>query len=102
MNANQFWHHYTHILTGYLSTVGVALRVADAIPHIRQECERSGGGAITYVCDPVLGDNGKLYLPKEFVAAYRQRLVPLADVLLPNQTECEFLSGRRIRTELDA
>lgn len=41
------------------------------------------------VCDPVLGDNGQLYVPKELVAIYRDRLVPLADIITPNQFEAE-------------
>lgn len=41
------------------------------------------------VCDPVLGDNGKLYTPKEFVAIYRTDIIPHATILTPNQTEVE-------------
>lgn len=39
------------------------------------------------VCDPVLGDEGKLYVPQEFVAIYRDQLLPMASVITPNQTE---------------
>lgn len=41
------------------------------------------------VCDPVLGDNGKLYVPEELVAIYRDEVVPRATVVTPNQFECE-------------
>lgn len=44
------------------------------------------------VCDPVLGDNGKLYVPKELVALYRDSVVPLADIVTPNQFECEYVA----------
>jgi pyridoxine kinase len=54
------------------------------------------------VCDPVLGDGGRLYVPPSFVAIYRDNLLPLADVALPNQTEAEFLTGVTIVTRDDA
>lgn len=37
------------------------------------------------VCDPVMGDEGKLYVAPELVKAYRERIMPLANVLVPNQ-----------------
>lgn len=44
------------------------------------------------MCDPVLGDNGKLYVPPELVARYRSDVIPLADVVTPNQFEVEQLT----------
>ena len=38
------------------------------------------------------GDNGKLYVPEERVAIYREEVVPLASVLTPNQFEAEALT----------
>ena len=46
---------------------------------------------LCYVCDPVLGDEGKLYVPKELVSAYRKTLIPLAAIVTPNQFEVEQL-----------
>ena len=54
------------------------------------------------VCDPVLGDGGKLYVPTELVEAYRAEVVPLAAVVTPNQFEAELLTGRAVRTVDDA
>lgn len=54
------------------------------------------------VCDPVMGDNGALYVPPSFVSIYRDRLLPLADVMTPNQTEAEQLSGIPIRDQRSA
>lgn len=48
------------------------------------------------MCDPVLGDNGQLYVPEELVPIYRERIVPLADVVTPNQFEAELLTGVKI------
>lgn len=41
------------------------------------------------VCDPVMGDNGKLYVPQESADVYRDEIVPIADFVTPNQFECE-------------
>lgn len=45
--------------------------------------------------DPVLGDDGRLYLPEEVVPAYKS-LLREADLILPNQFEAELLSGTTI------
>jgi len=55
-----------------------------------------------YVCDPVLGDNGKLYVPKELVDVYRKEVIPLANVVTPNQFEVEQLTGISVKTMDDA
>ena len=54
------------------------------------------------MCDPVLGDGGKLYVPPELVGAYREALVPLAAVVTPNQFEAELLTGRPVQSLDDA
>ena len=48
-----------------------------------------------------MGDNGHFYVPEELLAVYRDTIVPLADVLLPNQFEAEQLSGMKIANEED-
>lgn len=37
----------------------------------------------------MLGDDGALYVPKEFVEIYRDEVVPMAHLLTPNQFESE-------------
>lgn len=54
------------------------------------------------VCDPVLGDNGHLYVPESFVGIYRDELLPLAHISTPNQFEAELLSGVKIEDEASA
>lgn len=51
------------------------------------------GSFVVAVCDPVLGDNGKLYVPEELVQAYKQHIIPLVHLLTPNQFELELLTG---------
>ena len=50
----------------------------------------------------MLGDEGKLYVPDDLVAVYREDVVALATILTPNQFECELLSGLKVTTEPEA
>ncbi len=55
------------------------------------------------MCDPVMGDYGPgMYVPESLLPIYRERILPLADVCLPNQFEAELLTDRKISTESDA
>ncbi|XP_068642946.1 pyridoxal kinase [Aristolochia californica] len=88
--------YYTHLLTGYIGSVSflnTILQVAEKL--------RSINPGLIYVCDPVLGDEGKLYVPPELVSVYREKVVPVASMLTPNQFEAEQLTGFRITTERD-
>eukprot|EP00050_Salpingoeca_kvevrii_P001455 m.170181 g.170181 ORF g.170181 m.170181 type:complete len:343 (-) comp10375_c0_seq9:3516-4544(-) len=48
---------------------------------------------LIYVCDPVMGDDGKLYVPEDLVPIFRDELTPLANIITPNQFELELLTG---------
>ena len=86
----------TRLLTGYIGSVEAIRACVRALPLMR--CSQP----FQFWCDPVLGDNGRLYVPQALVDVYRDEVVPLADALLPNQFEAEVLSGISIRTEADA
>eukprot|EP00392_Amoebophrya_sp_AT5.2_P003046 g3051.t1 len=79
---------YSHVLTGYIGSKVLLSRIAKIVADLR---ERSPD--LIYVCDPVLGDNGKFYAPQEMVAAFVQDILPLATILTPNQFECEVLAA---------
>lgn len=53
------------------------------------------------VCDPVMGDNGKMYVPEDLLPIYRDEIIPLADIITPNQYEVELLTEKKITTEDD-
>ena len=38
-----------------------------------------------------MGDNGNMYEPKELLHIYRDKLIPLADVITPNQFKVELV-----------
>jgi len=55
-----------------------------------------------YVCDPVLGDDGVFYVPRELVTVYKEEVISLATILTPNQFECEVLSDVAITDSASA
>lgn len=80
------------LLTGYLGQPDAAAVVSDALARLRR-----ANPAARFVCDPVLGDDGQLYVPAALVDHYRERLLPAADIATPNMFELGLLSGRAVR-----
>ena len=85
---NEVISGYTHILTGYNGSLSCLQHNYQVI----EEVKRVNPQAI-YVCDPVLGDAGKMYVPPELLPFYRDHLISLADILTPNDFEAELLTG---------
>ncbi|KAF6138926.1 hypothetical protein GIB67_025655 [Kingdonia uniflora] len=81
---------------GYIGSVSFLDTVLQVVDKLR-----SVNPKLTYVCDPVMGDEGKLYVPQDLVAVYREKVVPVASMLTPNQFEAEQLTGLRITSERD-
>jgi len=93
---------YSHLLTGYIGSKSVLEQVVDLIQRLRESDD-----SIVYFCDPVLGDNGKLYVPsmQDLVDVYRDQIIPMCTVLTPNQFEAEMLTDIKItdlRSALEA
>uniref|UniRef100_A0A3P9LZ79 Pyridoxal kinase n=1 Tax=Oryzias latipes TaxID=8090 RepID=A0A3P9LZ79_ORYLA len=90
-------HHYDYILTGYSRDTSFLETVVDIIKELK-----TANPGLVYVCDPVLGDQGAMYVPENLLPIYKTKVVPLADILTPNQFEAELLTGRTIKTAADA
>ncbi|XP_028176583.1 pyridoxal kinase [Ostrinia furnacalis] len=84
--------YYTHFLTGYSRSPDSLKQIAEIIKKLRQKNPN-----LVYVCDPVMGDNGKMYVPEEILPVYRDIVVPLADILTPNQFEAELITGIQMK-----
>jgi pyridoxine kinase len=77
------------VLSGYLGGSGVGEAVVDAVRQVK-----AANGAALYCCDPVIGDVGKgVYVRGGLPELLRDRALPCADILTPNQFELAFLSG---------
>ncbi len=80
-----------HILTGYIGSESFLRAVVTMVRKMK-----AVNPQVRYVCDPVLGDIGRFYVPQQLVKVYKDEIIPLADVLTPNQFEVEQLTGVRI------
>lgn len=76
------------VLTGYFGTAAQPRAVARLI-----EALRKNNPDLIYVCDPVMGDLGGLYIPQPTAEAIRDELLPLATIATPNRYELAWLSG---------
>ncbi|XP_011300369.1 pyridoxal kinase [Fopius arisanus] len=85
--------HYSHLLTGYVGSASFLRKIGQLVPILRKKNPK-----LVYVCDPVLGDNGKTYVPDELIEIYKTEIVPLADIVTPNQFEFELLTDVKIGT----
>jgi pyridoxine kinase len=81
----------TAVLSGYLGDASQAEAVASLVRAVKEK----NPGAL-YVCDPVMGDSGGLYVPEATALALRDRLVPLADIATPNRYELEWMTGAKL------
>ena len=91
--------NFDMMLSGYVpgaAAVEAVGRIAEELrARAREQHETSSPGGFFWVLDPVMGDNGKLYVADDVVPAYKQ-LLHHADLILPNQFEAELLSGVKI------
>ncbi|MCW8305915.1 pyridoxal kinase [Acidiphilium sp. PA] len=76
------------VTSGYLGAATAVPVVCDAVARAR-----AAHPAALYACDPVIGDAGRVYVPPALVAAFRDVLLPLADIAFPNPFELEILTG---------
>ncbi|KAB7498431.1 Pyridoxal kinase, partial [Armadillidium nasatum] len=78
--------NYSHLLTGYIGSISFLQAVKNVVSLVKEHNPNA-----IYVCDPVMGDNGKMYVPQELLPVYRDQIIPLANIVTPNQFEAEIL-----------
>lgn len=104
---------YTHLLTGYIGSASFLKRVALLVTTLKAKNPNLTYGTLSFnsnflcdqiffmiytyytfsilVCDPVMGDNGKMYVPEALKEIYKEEIIPLADIVTPNQFELEYV-----------
>ena len=81
------------VITGYFASPEQVEIVAALIKRLK--CK-------TVLIDPVLGDDGKLYVAQAVAEAIREQLLPLATILTPNAFELSWLTGLPTQTPMQA
>ncbi|HEX8166448.1 MAG TPA: pyridoxal kinase PdxY [Beijerinckiaceae bacterium] len=82
-------HACDGVLSGYMGAADIGAAILSAVVRVR-----AANPAALYCCDPVIGDVGRgVFVRPGIPELMRDRAVPAADIITPNQFELDFLSG---------
>jgi pyridoxine kinase len=82
------------VLSGYLGDPASGRAIISAVKKVRSHAP----GAL-YCCDPVMGDVGRgFYVKPEIPDVFKNEVIPLADIVTPNQFELNALTGINAET----
>lgn len=86
------------VLSGYMGDAAIGEAVMDAFARVR-----AANPAAVWCCDPVIGDVGRGVFVRPGIPEFmRDRAVPAAGIVTPNQFELEWLTGRQVVSLDDA
>ena len=86
------------VLSGYMGGADIGAAILDAVATVRR-----ANPAARYCCDPVIGDVGRGIFVRDGIPQFmKEKAVPAADIVTPNQFELDYLAGRESRTLADA
>ncbi|GIZ43291.1 hypothetical protein CKM354_000652300 [Cercospora kikuchii] len=86
--------HFDMMLSGYCPSAALVEEVGK-IAREQKLRASTKPGSFFWVLDPVMGDNGRIYVAEDTVPVYK-KLLKDADLILPNQFEAELLSEIKI------
>ncbi|KAG8950022.1 putative pyridoxal kinase [Tulasnella sp. 424] len=75
------------VLTGFIPGSEALKVVAELVKQLK-----TTRPSLPYILDPVMGDEGRIYVDADVVPIYRDMLLPLATVITPNWFEVELLT----------
>ena len=77
------------VLSGYLGSADIGEAVVEMVARVK-----SANPAARYCCDPVIGDSHSGVFVREGVPEFiKERALPVADIITPNQFELDYLAG---------
>ena len=77
------------VLSGYLGGEAIVEVVLDAVARVK-----AANPAATYTCDPVMGNaKSGCFVAPAIPPLIRERALPVADIITPNQFELGFMTG---------
>lgn len=81
--------HVDAILSGYQGGEGIGDVIIDAVARVKAANPKA-----LYACDPVMGNaKSGCFVAPAIPELLRERVVPVADIITPNQFELGFLTG---------
>ena len=82
------------VLSGYMGAADIGEAILEAVATVK-----SANPSAKYCCDPVIGDVGRGIFVREGIPEFmKEKAVPAADVITPNQFELEYLAGHECKT----
>jgi pyridoxine kinase len=85
------------VISGYLGSPDTGEAVVDAVARVK-----GANPAARYCCDPVIGDADRGVFVRAGIPEFiKERMLPIADLLTPNQFELDYLGGRTTATMAD-
>ena len=85
------------VLSGYMGGADVGAAILDAVAAVKR-----ANPAARYACDPVIGGAGRgIFGARGIPEFMKERAVPAADIITPNQFELDYLAGCESRTLAD-
>jgi pyridoxine kinase len=86
------------VLSGYMGGADIGAAILDAVATVKR-----ANPAARYCCDPVIGDIRRgIFVRKGIPEFLRDKAVPAADIVTPNQFELDYIAGRESKTLTDA
>lgn len=79
------------VITGYFVSAEQVEIAADLIKRLKAK-----NPDLTYLCDPIMGNEGGMYVQQSVAEAICREFLPLADVIKPNRNELEWICGRAL------
>ncbi|QYJ04006.1 pyridoxal kinase PdxY [Nocardioides panacisoli] len=81
--------HCDAVLSGYQGSPQIAEVIVEAVRRVKD-----ANPAATYTCDPVMGNaRSGCFVDPAIPPLIREHVVPVADIITPNQFELGFLTG---------
>lgn len=90
---------YDVLLSGYIPSADVLHEVTTIARDLKFKRNTMHQGRFFWVLDPVMGDQGRLYVSQELVQGYKNAIksgTESPDLVVPNSFELELLSGIRL------
>ena len=82
------------VLSGYMGGADIGAAILDAVETVRR-----ANPSAHYCCDPVIGDVGRGVFVRQGIPEFiKEKAVPAADIVTPNQFELDILSRRASTT----
>jgi pyridoxine kinase len=86
------------VISGYMGSADIGNAILHTVERVRAANPKA-----VYACDPVIGDVGRGIFVRVGIPEFmREKAVPAADIITPNQFELEFLAARPVVSLADA